>query len=148
MKILVTGSRWATYEQHYATIARGIGIGIETLRQKYPNDNVILVRHGACPKRSQAPFQPGVDQLTVEFVNKIKNTMRSHGINVDHKGEPANWQKYGLAAGPVRNQLMVDEKPELVIGFPLMGVANKGTNGCLKMAKNAGLEVMTFNLTS
>src|SRR3954463_11816842 len=33
--------------------------------------------------------------------------------------EPADWGRYGPAAGPIRNQLMIDEhKPELVIAFP------------------------------
>ena len=31
---------------------------------------------------------------------------------------PANWTKYHKAAGPIRNQQMLDAKPDLIFGFP------------------------------
>lgn len=31
---------------------------------------------------------------------------------------PANWKKHGKAAGPIRNQEMLDLDPDLVIAFP------------------------------
>lgn len=50
---------------------------------------------------------------------------------------PANWDKHGKAAGPIRNQQMLDEgKPDLVIAF-------KGGNGTIDMvrrSKKAGIE--------
>lgn len=54
----------------------------------------------------------------------------------------ADWDRLGPAAGPVRNKRMLDEaKPELVIAFPTPGAPNKGTNGMIKLAQEAGLVV-------
>lgn len=52
---------------------------------------------------------------------------------------PANWKKYGRAAGPIRNQQMLDEgKPDLVVAFP----GGTGTADMVKRAKKAGIEVI------
>lgn len=54
---------------------------------------------------------------------------------------PAQWDKFGRAAGPIRNQQMLDEgKPDVVIAFPV-GEA-RGTRHMLKIAKEAGVEVI------
>jgi hypothetical protein len=54
----------------------------------------------------------------------------------------ADWDRLGNAAGPLRNKRMLDEaKPELVIAFPTPGAPNKGTNGMVKLARDAGLTV-------
>jgi len=51
---------------------------------------------------------------------------------------PANWKKYGKAAGVIRNQQMIDEgKPDLVVAFP----GGRGTANMIKLAKKAGIEV-------
>lgn len=52
---------------------------------------------------------------------------------------PANWRKHGKAAGPMRNQRMIDEgKPDLVIAFP----GGRGTADMVRRAKEAGIEVV------
>lgn len=51
---------------------------------------------------------------------------------------PADWEQYGKAAGPIRNQRMLDEgKPDLVIAFP----GGTGTADMVRRAKAAGIEV-------
>ena len=45
----------------------------------------------------------------------------------------ANWTGYGAAAGPRRNQRMVDEKPDVCIFFP----GGTGTGDCVRRAKAA-----------
>lgn len=51
---------------------------------------------------------------------------------------PADWKQYGKAAGPIRNQRMLDEgKPDLVIAFP----GGRGTADMVRKAKAAGIEV-------
>lgn len=51
---------------------------------------------------------------------------------------PANWSRDGRAAGPIRNQRMIDEgKPDLVIAFP----GGRGTEDMVRRAKAAGIEV-------
>ena len=52
---------------------------------------------------------------------------------------PADWQRYGDAAGPVRNQLMLSaERPDLVLAF----TGGKGTNDMVRRARAAGVPVM------
>jgi hypothetical protein len=52
---------------------------------------------------------------------------------------PADWKQHGTAAGPIRNQQMIDEgKPALVIGFP----GGRGTADMVRRARDAGVRVM------
>jgi len=49
---------------------------------------------------------------------------------------PAHWQTEGPAAGPLRNQRMLDDgKPDLVVGFP----GGTGTRDMLSRAEKAGV---------
>lgn len=51
----------------------------------------------------------------------------------------ADWLQHGKAAGPIRNQLMLDEgKPDLVVAFP----GGKGTAAMVSRAKKAGVAVL------
>lgn len=59
---------------------------------------------------------------------------------------PAQWGKYGKAAGPVRNQQMLDEgKPTLVLAFHPFLQNSKGTLDMVSRARNADIptEVIT-----
>ncbi len=52
---------------------------------------------------------------------------------------PADWDKHGKAAGPIRNQQMLDcGQPDLVIAFP----GGKGTAHMCRIAKAAGVNVI------
>ncbi|MEQ3698847.1 MAG: DUF2493 domain-containing protein [Paracoccus sp. (in: a-proteobacteria)] len=52
--------------------------------------------------------------------------------------EPAMWKTHGKSAGPIRNQLMIDEhKPNAVIAFP----GGVGTADMIKRAKAASIPV-------
>ena len=51
----------------------------------------------------------------------------------------ADWDKHGKAAGPIRNQRMLDEgKPEMVIAFK----GGRGTADMVRRAKAAGVRVV------
>lgn len=53
--------------------------------------------------------------------------------------EKAYWNLHGKAAGPIRNQLMLDKyDPDLVIAFP----GETGTANMVKLSINAGIEVI------
>ena len=54
---------------------------------------------------------------------------------------PANWLKYGKAAGPIRNQEMLDRNPDYVIAFHDDIENSKGTKDMITRAKKAGVEV-------
>lgn len=52
---------------------------------------------------------------------------------------PAQWDKHGKAAGPIRNQQMLDEgKPDLVVAFP----GGRGTLDMTGRAKKTGVRVV------
>lgn len=51
----------------------------------------------------------------------------------------AKWKVHGRAAGPIRNQRMIDEgRPDVVIAFP----GGRGTADMMKRARAAGVEVI------
>lgn len=51
----------------------------------------------------------------------------------------AQWDVHGRAAGPIRNQRMIDEgKPDLVVAFP----GGRGTADMVRRARTAGIEVI------
>lgn len=55
----------------------------------------------------------------------------------------ADWNRHGRAAGPIRNQQMLDEhKPDLVVGFP----GGAGTRDMLSRARKAGRRVERYDL--
>ena len=54
----------------------------------------------------------------------------------------ADWKKYGRAAGPIRNQKMLEEKPDLVIAFHENLDNSKGTKDMVNRARKAGIEIM------
>lgn len=51
---------------------------------------------------------------------------------------PADWKRYGRAAGPIRNKRMLtDFKPDLVVAFP----GGRGTADMIRQAEAAGVAV-------
>lgn len=54
---------------------------------------------------------------------------------------PAEWGRYGRAAGPIRNQQMIDEgKPDIGVAFP----GGTGTAHMKSRLKAAGIKVKTI----
>lgn len=82
----------------------------------------------------------------------ITHVISGHAKGADQLGEmwaeenctpftcyPANWDKHRKAAGPIRNQQMLDEgKPDVVLAFP----GGRGTADMVKRAKKAGVRVI------
>lgn len=55
---------------------------------------------------------------------------------------PAQWQKYGKAAGPIRNQQMLTEgKPDFVLAFHNSLETSRGTKDMVNRARKAGIPV-------
>ncbi len=53
----------------------------------------------------------------------------------------ADWDRHGRAAGPIRNQAMLDEgRPDAVLAFP----GGPGTEDMIARAKRAGLHVYQY----
>jgi hypothetical protein len=51
----------------------------------------------------------------------------------------ANWDEFGVRAGPIRNRWMLDLEPDLVLAFPTDG--SVGTLNMVKIAKERGVLV-------
>ena len=66
-------------------------------------------------------------------------------LNIPVEKFPANWDKYGKAAGPIRNQQMLDEgKPDLVLAFHNDLENSKGTKDMVIRADKAGVETVVI----
>lgn len=55
----------------------------------------------------------------------------------DVEPHPADWTRHGKAAGPIRNQEMVDSGLDLLIAFP----GGRGTADMVRRAEAAGIPV-------
>lgn len=112
MRVLVSGSRhFWKHSVVFAKLDEVCG----------PGPHVVI--HGSAP---------GVDQC-------------AHGWAIqreyDYQGYPAKWKTHGNAAGPIRNQQMLDEgKPDIVVAFPRYD--SVGTRDMIRRAENINLPVV------
>lgn len=112
MRVLVCGGR--NYDDR-----SGFAVGMERVWRRCGYPSVII--HGDAR---------GADRLAEEWAHKV-------GIQVEPY--PADWERDGKAAGPLRNQRMLDSgKPDLVVAFP----GGRGTADMVRRAKLAGVEVV------
>ncbi|MBB5222740.1 hypothetical protein HNP73_002676 [Amaricoccus macauensis] len=52
---------------------------------------------------------------------------------------PADWERHGRAAGPIRNRrMLVEGEPDLVVAFP----GGRGTANMMRQARAAGVPVL------
>lgn len=113
-RILVTGSR--TLEDYWL-VSGALGTLV------MPGDVVI---HGGCPT--------GADFLAERWCIE-------HGIETEK--HPADWKTYGKAAGPIRNQYMVEQNIDMCLAFPV-GESSRGTKDCIKRAVKEQLPTYAF----
>ena len=84
--------------------------------------NAALVIAGACR---------GADLLAVKAAG---------ACGIPYVEFPADWQKFGKAAGPIRNARMLKEgKPDFVLIFHPDIASSKGSKHMLSLVKNAGI---------
>jgi hypothetical protein len=98
----------------------------------------LLARH---QKESRSPMviiegdAPGADTYA-------GNWAEYHPWDAELVKYPADWDKYGKAAGPIRNKQMLEEgKPTLVVAFTDNLEESKGTKNMVTQAKKAGVPV-------
>lgn len=112
MRVLVCGSRDYTRGKVIWTILDGFA---------HNNHNLVIIEGDA----------KGADKLAGAWADDA-------GPYVSHECYPANWDKYGKGAGPIRNKQMLDEgKPDLVLAFSDDIENSKGTRNMLDQAKKA-----------
>jgi YspA, cpYpsA-related SLOG family len=78
----------------------------------------------------------GADKIVAEWAEM----MRKRGV--EHEMYPARWSEFGRAAGPIRNQQMLDEgQPDLVVAFHAAITESRGTKDMVARAEKAGVQV-------
>jgi hypothetical protein len=117
MRVLVCGSRTWTDRE----------IVYNRLGQLEP-DGLTIITGGA----------RGADQLAHDWATFY---------GVDHEVYPAEWDIHGRAAGPIRNQQMLDTGIDLVIAFRMPG-QSRGTDHMVRIANAAGVATDHVTLTS
>lgn len=116
-RVIVTGSRdWSDWEKLYAAL-------MDEYRGWTCTSMTIV--HGGCSTGADA-FAEQAAKLNAK-------------LSVKSEIYEADWSQYGKAAGPIRNQRMVDDGADIVLAFPLE--SSKGTWDCVRRAGIAGLEV-------
>ncbi len=124
LRVLMCGSRHFADKVRVDAVVRTIS---EMLHHDASRHRVVLIAGGA----------QGADALAAA-------AGRRAGIEVNEF--PADWQRHGRAAGPIRNQQMLDEgKPHLVIAFDASG---RGTTDMVRRAKTAGVFVCVLDADS
>jgi len=92
--------------------------------QKLPPDTEII--HGAAV---------GADSIAGEIATDLGLAVRSF---------PAEWNRHGRAAGPIRNNRMLKENPDLVLAFTKNLLRSRGTADMVRRAESAGVETAIF----
>lgn len=114
MKILICGSRDWTDEHPIYTVLAGFATLVAD------GDSFVVIQGGA----------RGAD--------RIAKSMGEY-LGADVKEEAADWDTYGKAAGPMRNQKMLDDyQPDVVYAFRLPG-RSPGTDDMVSRSKSAGI---------
>jgi hypothetical protein len=110
-RILVTGSRrWADHRSIHATLDDALA------RAAGP----LIVVVGDCPT--------GADLAA-------RNWTSTHHVGLEI--HTADWRRHGRAAGPLRNQAMVDAGADECLAFSLPG--SRGTLDCMRRARRAAI---------
>jgi hypothetical protein len=115
MRVLVCGGR--DYDDW-------VDFGQQMYHHLYDGDHTNLKDHTIISGAAR-----GADRLAIKWAIL-------HGV--DYEAYPADWEKYPKAAGPIRNQQMLDTGIDLVIAFP----GGSGTADMVRRAKKAGVKVI------
>lgn len=121
MRILLTGSRrWPDAQTVHDTLTT-------LVRDKGP----FTLVHGACATGADA-------QAHQWFL------LAGRALGCAEDPHPADWEKFGKAAGPARNVRMVAMGADLVVAFPLP--EGTGTQHTVELAEKAGIPVRKVRL--
>lgn len=118
MKVIVSGSRNATFDQYSVVKA-----ALDSIK------NIDLIIHGGCR---------GIDAMA-ESYGKFRH--------VKTKVVEADWDTFGSSAGPIRNKEMLkmgDPKVDIVVAFP--SPDSKGTVHLMDFATSMGYKVIEVPL--
>lgn len=129
MRILICGDREWTDREKIAQQLRIIKAVQERIYEDYDGygDLVTTIIHGAAR---------GADRIAGEEAAKLGFEVKPYPIS------PEDWAHFKGGAGPIRNQLMLDEgKPDLVLAFHSNIYESKGTKDMVNRAMMAQIPV-------
>jgi hypothetical protein len=144
-RILVSSSRWW---DDPVLLAEGLD------RAADGHGQVTLV-HGRCdPRTANADYitRHGTDRVPWDAALKhpeygpfVGGDWHAHQHALargwEIEGYPAQWRLYKNAAGPIRNQEMVDYGADILVAAPHPSKPSPGTRDCIRRAKAAGIPV-------
>lgn len=97
-----------------------------------------------------------VSQAIKESGFDITEIVSGHARGVDDRAEfyarknliplkvfPADWDKYGAAAGPIRNKQMAEYADALIA---IWDMKSRGTKNMIEQAKKCNLQIYIYNL--
>lgn len=130
MKVLVCGGRDYGFRPKGCPPESARAYDARASRERFLLEETLHDLH-----KTRGPFvelingaAPGADALALSWALANRLTIRSF---------KPDWKRLGKAAGPIRNQLMIEAKPDLVIAFP----GGAGTADMVERARAAGVEV-------
>ena len=128
-KALVCGDRrWENYYIIHSTLERF---------QKELGLDVIIHGNAVNPMRGDWRWK-SADRI---------GGMAGQDLGMEEVKYTAEWNKYGIKAGPIRNKKMLDENPDIVIvlAFHPNIRESKGTKMTINLALDRGLRVLLFD---
>lgn len=114
MKILVTGSREWT---DWARIYRVLSV--------HPKGTILV--HGHCPR--------GADRIA-DFIGQA--------LGFEIHRHPADWNRYGRRAGPIRNREMLRLHPDIEVVYAFPVPQSRGTKDMIQASRQAGKDVRIY----
>jgi ABC-type sugar transport system substrate-binding protein len=122
MRVLICGCRTYTDDVLFDVIMIGLAA-----RAKVLHEDLVIINGKA----------PGADTLADVKAGQL-------GVGTDPY--PADWNRYGRAAGPIRNkQMLVEGQPDVVIAFLDRPEAeSKGTRNMIEQSEKAGILVFVI----
>lgn len=124
-RIIVSGSRDCSDRE--ADYVRNV-LYVATFRPLAAGYSVVIVE-GRCPKG-------GVDKVAQDWCQGLSR--------IENEGHPAEWDRLGKAAGPVRNEEMAAAGARLCLAFP--GPASTGTHDMIRRAVAHGIHTRIYPL--
>lgn len=120
MRLAVTGGRFYTDKQR-------VFAKLDEIYEKLPEDEELHVIEGG--------YRDGADSFARQWAKR----RIAQGWRVKHTRVDPLWYQYGRAAGPKRNQEIIDDyQPDVLLSFP----GHKGTRDMMRRAEKAGIPII------